>query len=606
MLKNMLIIISVVLIFVLSIGMVCASDNITKSIADGEIYDFAEVNVIESDSSQDNSHQIMGTHIETNNVDSYYKQKSQVVGCLKDENGNPISNKSLSISLNGKNYRKLTDLNGEVKLSLNLHPDKYNLVFNFEGDGDYNKSSAGALVKINKAPLIVKTSNYKTYVNSDLFFKAKVYNKVTGDSVAGIKVLFKVYSLKTKKYTYYYRITDNKGMATLNKNLKIGSYVICTYIKDKNHIFSKNSKSKSSMTVLPTAEVGCCSFYLHVNGTDAISGFRRDSTYSVKIHIKNVKWYGRTAIKQYKTIGLYSFHVIVTSDGWMVGTGGADSASINKAVEKLAGQMVKSGKIQYVKLKKIKSYISSLGIGHFAIKAPNGKYAAVWLNGIKTGKLNAGKFICVPNSKACFRTGTYRSFNKNPDTAALKIAATDSYGLNKRNIIFYHWKSTTKNFKTTSSVAAYGANDNGKYSGLSSKAHLKDHIYFKGKFISKNSLPHPLKKKLLGTHNFGNIDKLVKTPTIVNAPVVTCKVNASKYFKVTIKNKKTKKVIKGASIKIKLTTSNFTKTYKIKTDSKGIAKINTQKLPVGSYNVVISTNNNKYLISTTKSIINIK
>lgn len=53
--------------------------------------------------------------------------------------------------------------------------------------------------------------------------------------------------------------------------------------------------------------------------------------------------------------------------------------------------MVSSGKIKMSSLKKIKSLEQSLGIGHFAIKAPNGKYAVVWKNSIKTGKLKKWK-----------------------------------------------------------------------------------------------------------------------------------------------------------------------------------------------------------------------
>ncbi|WP_407414734.1 hypothetical protein [Methanobrevibacter sp.] len=597
MFKNKCLILFVSLFFILSLGMVYASDDISQEID----VNLEEAHII--DSAVDNPHQAVNTHIEINNVNSYYKEKSQLVCYLKDDNGVSIPNKQLNISLNGKTYSKVTDLNGQVKLDLNLKPNSYNVAVDFRGDDDFNESNSNSQIKINKAPLVIKTSNFKTNWHSDLFFKAKVYNKVTNNPASGINVLFKVYSLKTKKYTNYYRATDNKGIVTLNKNLKVGSYIIYTYIKDKNHVYSKNSKSKASVTVKPTEEVGCCSYYVQVNGTDSISGYRRDSTYSVTIYFKNVKWYGRTAVKQYKTIGQYSFHMIVTSDGWMVGTGGADSASINKAIEKLSGEMVKSGKIQNNKLKTIKNYISRLGIGHFAIKAPNGKYAAVWLNGIKTGKLKAGEFISVPNYKSCFRTGNYASFNKNPEKAGLKIAATDPYGLNKREISLYHWKSTTKNFKTTSSVVVYAANDNGKYSGLPSKAHLKDDIYFKGKFISKNTLPYTLNMKLLGTHSFGNIDKLIKKSTIINAPNVTNAFNTSEYFKLSVKDKNTKKVVSGVCIKIKITTSSFTKYFTVKTNSKGIAKINTKELAIGNYAVTISPNNNKYLISAKSTII---
>ena len=67
--------------------------------------------------------------------------------------------------------------------------------------------------------------------------------------------------------------------------------------------------------------------------------------------------------------------------------------------------------------------------------------------------------------------------------------ATDSFGINKRDIIIYHLTKTTKNYKTSSSVKVYGANDNGAYSHVGFKGDLKDNIYFKNiNSCSKDSL----------------------------------------------------------------------------------------------------------------------
>lgn len=595
MLNKKILLISVFLFFILSLGMVYASDNAT---GDSILEDSSTIDTLNNSFSDK-------TVIETNDINSYYKEKNELTCYLKDSNGNAIENRNVSILLDGKTYHKTTDSNGEVTLAINLKPDSYNAVINFVGDDGFNSSSANSIIKIKKAPLSIKTSNFNTYVNSDLFFKAKIYNTVTKNPVSGIKVLFKVYSLKTKKFTKFYRTTNQNGIATLNKNLKVGTYIVYTSVVTKKHVSYNYSKNKATVKIKPTAEVGCCSFYIQLDNKDAICGFRRDSTYSVNIYIKNMKWFGRNAVFQYKTIGGYSFHTIVTSDGWMIGTGGADSASINKAIQKLAGEMVSAGKINNAKLYTIKNYIARLGIGHFAIKTPGGKYAAVWLNGIKTGKLNPGQFISVPNSINCFRSGNYAKYSNDPVKAAVYIAATDSYGLNKREITVYHYKRITKNYKISSSVDAYASNDDGRYSGLSSKAYLKDNIYFKNKFISKDSLPYALNKKYLGSHSFGYIDKLVKPLTKISAPEVHNKFNKSSYFKVAVKNKATNKAISGISVKIKIAKNNFVKYYTIKTDGKGMIRIDTKKLGVGNYNVLIMPANNKYYISA-KSKIEIK
>lgn len=574
-------------LLILSFGMVCASENVTDFVGD----DYSG---------------ITDTQIEVNKIDSYYKENNQFVCYLKDDNGTALDNKKVNISLNGKTYTKTTQSDGEVKLSLNLKPDSYNVLVNFAGDENFASSNANASIKIKKAPVTIKSNNnFATYADSDLFYKVTICNEITKKPVSGIKVLFKVYSYKTKKFTNYYRLTDENGIAKLNKNLDVGSYIVYTYLRDKN-VYMKNYKTnKATVTIFPTAEWGCCSFYVQVNGTDSIAGFRRDATNALNIYIKNINWHGRTAVKQYKLAYSYFFHSITTSDGWMVGTGGIDNPSINKAIENLAGQMVKSNKIQTSCLKKIQNYERRLGLGHFSIKAPDGRYAVVWLNGYYTGKLKPGEYFSSPNLKSCYRHGSYEKFNSDPVKAAVKIGATDTFGVNRRDITIFHWKATTdKNYKTTSNVDVYACNDNGKLVGRST-GYLADNIYYKNSFISKNKLPKSPNLKFLGTHSFGNIDKLVKTPTIVNAPHVTNKFNTTKYFKVTVKNKNTKKVISGVKIKIKVSNDDFVKYVTLKTDSNGIAKLDTRKLSVGTYNVSITPANNVYYISA-KSAITIK
>ena len=122
------------------------------------------------------------------------------------------------------------------------------------------------------------------------------------------------------------------------------------------------------------------------------------------------------------------------------------------------------------------------------------------------------------------------------------------------------------------------------------------------KFISKDKLPYAINKLYLGSHSFGCIDKLIKTITKISAPEVHNKFNTTSYFKVAVKNKATKKVIKGTSLKIKISNSKFTKYYIVKTDSKGMIKINTKNLEMGKYNVVITPANNKYYVSANSKI----
>ena len=87
-----------------------------------------------------------------------------------------------------------------------------------------------------------------------------------------------------------------------------------------------------------------------------------------------------------------------------------------------------------------------------------------------------------------------------------------------------------------------------------------------------------------------------KAPTKLIPKKLTAKKGAKSYFKVTVKNYKTKKVIKGVKVKIKVYTGKKAKTYTAKTNAKGIAQISTSKLKVGKHKVIV-TSANKYCVA---------
>ena len=590
-------IILLLLLIFLTVGVVSANENITDDISLNDEISSQNVSEtpiteeIESDGN-DNIQDFQETTIEAKDVKTYYKEKSNFVAYLKDSNSNPIANKKIVISLDNKNYDEITDNLGKVVLKLNLNPGTYKAKISFAGDDAYAASSANAIVKVNRASLSIQTKDFKTYFESGFYFKAKVTNKVTKKPVEGVKVAFKVY--KNNKYRTYWATTDSKGVAKLKKNLKVGSYKVVTSVKKSKNLKAKKSKAK--LTIKETAEMGCSSLFLQVGKFESVAAFRRDATNAKLLHIVKYKINGKAAIKQYKT-NSYFFHLVTTADGWMFGTGGADNPTVNHAIEKLAGKIVKLGKIKKSDLRKIQSYERRLSLGHFSIKAPNGEYGLVWSGSIIKGKLKAGEFIDVPNIRSSFRHGNWAKFSKNPATAAIKAAATDSYGVNRRDVTAFHWKATTKEGKTTSTLKVYVANDNGRLIGRSTGS-LIDDVKFKGVFFSKYHLPKTPSKLLLGTHKFGSIDKLIKTQTKVNAPKLTKIQNESKTFDITVKDKKTKKPIKNLKLKLKI----GKKVYTIKTNSKGVAKFNTKSLDVGTYNVVIYSGNDKYYVSAKSTI----
>lgn len=101
------------------------------------------------------------------------------------------------------------------------------------------------------------------------------------------------------------------------------------------------------------------------------------------------------------------------------------------------------------------------------------------------------------------------------------------------------------------------------------------------------------------TSDFVSYIKIKKAKTIVKAKKVKSKYRISKYFKISVKNKATKKAVKKLKLKIKVYWKHNGKKYVIikrKTNKKGIVKFNTKKIGWGRHKVVITSLNKNYKV----------
>ncbi len=244
---------------------------------------------------------------------------------------------------------------------------------------------------------------------------------------------------------------------------------------------------------------GCCSVLLHVRDGYDVFVYRRDSTYAANLYITVTSWYGKTAVKEYKTTGQYFFHTIVTLDGWMVGIGGADYPGVVQQLESLAGNAAASGSITSSTISRALTLVSGLGgIGHFIIKSPNNVVGYAIVNGGRKSGLftmSNGQYIAVPNSPSCYRSG-YVSTSA-PVTTTMSLAYNNPWGVNHRNVIAYEYVKTSDLFSYITKINVYA-----------SKSIRSDNIIFRGQFISGSSLPTTPSKRFIG-----QIVKKVSRPT---------------------------------------------------------------------------------------------
>lgn len=93
-----------------------------------------------------------------------------------------------------------------------------------------------------------------------------------------------------------------------------------------------------------------------------------------------------------------------------------------------------------------------------------------------------------------------------------------------------------------------------------------------------------------------------KIKTDVDADQVSVVYKKNNYFKVKVEDDKKDKPVSKINIKLKIYTGSKSKTYTVKTNSKGIAKFNTKNLKLGSHKVVITSGDDKYTIKKSSKI----
>ena len=247
----------------------------------------------------------------------------------------------------------------------------------------------------------------------------------------------------------------------------------------------------------------CSSIVLQVNENEGVISFRRDATNPVDIQIRSGVWGDITYVKQYKDPDGYFAHVFVTSNGWLIGNGGVTDGSEFRQIESVICEMVVNNVINDNYLSRIYNIISQYSLGHFVIKAADGTYGVVFNDRYDSGKLGPGQYLVCPNLYSYSQKGSYDA-SLSPVDAAIRLGYTDSYGVNRRNLMTYDWKLTTSSNGISCSVDTYASNDNGAGVGRSTGG-LADNInYLDKNYISRDSLPGTPGKIGLGTYMFDN------------------------------------------------------------------------------------------------------
>lgn len=239
--KKQLIILISVFILVAGISAVSANENTTDLHQSMEAYDN---NVINTDLEVDDNNIIQPNNtdvksnvsIDINNFEMYYKNGTKLTGKLLDNNSNPIINQTVSITINGVSYNKITDGNGTFGMNINLDPNVYNFTVAYNGSDIYNSAFKNAKVTVLS---VIKSNDLVKYYKNESQFYATLLDEKGNPIANNTAVQFNVNGV------FYTRYTNENGTAKLNIKLYPEHYIITI-------IHPKGEKKRYNITVLPT------------------------------------------------------------------------------------------------------------------------------------------------------------------------------------------------------------------------------------------------------------------------------------------------------------------------------------------------------------------
>lgn len=260
------------------------------------------------------------------------------------------------------------------------------------------------------------------------------------------------------------------------------------------------------------SDFGCCSIVWQLDGNNTLFSHRRDSNLDATIHIENVDWHGHKAIKQYKTDNGYFSHVIVTDDGWVIGFGGIDDGENSEIIENITAEMINSdNSISTEDLTKIQEIKKPYGRGHVLIKAPNGNYGFATIDKVKTGKLEPGQYISIPNDYQYSRADNISLDGDDKIGVMDNLSRSDLYGEGRREIVIYDFQ--VENGRNTTDI--YASNEDGYYVGVDNSVFIDD-IYVNDTLISGKDIPIAPNYKSIGSFSFGDDNDILSgIPNII-------------------------------------------------------------------------------------------
>ena len=547
----------------------------------------------------------VATALSAGDINIVYGDSANLIITLKDSNGAVLKGKDISVNLNGKDFTVKTGNDGKATLPIDLLPGKYVAKIKFNEDNIYLASSMSSNVVVNKlaTALTVNDINIVYGDSSNLIISLKDNSNVL---LKGKDILV---NLNGNDFTVK---TGNDGQATLPIDLVPGKYTAKIKFNEDNIYLGSSvnsnivvNKVSTSLTVndinivygdsanliiaLKDAKSNALvgkDISVNLNGKDFTVKTGNDGQATLPIDLVPGKYTAK--IKFYED-NIYlassvSSDVVVDKLATALTAGNinityGDSANLTIALNDAKGNSL-SGKIILININD-KDYFTTTdnnGEATLPIDLLPGKYAAkiefgedeIYLPSFAGAEISVDK---VDTALSANNVNMVYDDSKN-----LIVTLTDSKGnalLGKSVTITLNDDVYTKKTNAKGQVVLSIDEPAGKYNAR---------ISFTGDDIYKSS-----------SHTSRVTVNKAASKITASAKVFKAK-SKSKKLTVTLKNKN--RVIKN--VIVKLTVNK--KTYKVKTNSKGVAVFAIKLTKKGKYNAVYKFEGNSNFKSSTKTV----
>ena len=189
--------------------------------------------------------------IEAEDFTKYYGGSERFSVKITDNDGNPLANKDVKITINGQTYTRTTDANGIAGMNIGLNSKVYPTTVECDGER--------ADVTVTVRPTIDGNDITKMYKNATQYYATFVDSQ--GNPLKNTEVEFNINGV------FYKKTTNESGVARMNINLIPKTYIITAENPKTNEKFT------NSITVRPTI----------VENHDLTKYYKNASRYSLRL-----------------------------------------------------------------------------------------------------------------------------------------------------------------------------------------------------------------------------------------------------------------------------------------------------------------------------------